>query len=163
MEAKVEQTVQHMDTLGWMVPDNKPSIQWSMKACPRPLIAVATTCGHPGIAEDVVGIPVQPSFHDVDGHGLDPKEAAIVDGVVHTVVDAALGESTGMSIADPMEAAIVDGVDHSIVEEVVGDSVVYYDVTERNRVAMSRHRHNVASRQYDGSRRCCYSGINQSP
>jgi hypothetical protein len=39
-------------------------------------------------------------------------------------------------------------------------SVVYYDVTERNRVAMSRHRHNVASRHYDGSRRCCYSGIN---
>jgi hypothetical protein len=39
-------------------------------------------------------------------------------------------------------------------------SVVYCDVTERNRVAMSRHRHNVASRHYDGSRRCCYSGVN---
>jgi hypothetical protein len=39
-------------------------------------------------------------------------------------------------------------------------SVVYCDVTEKNRVAMSRHRHNVASRHYDGSRRCCYSGIN---
>jgi hypothetical protein len=38
-------------------------------------------------------------------------------------------------------------------------SVVYCDVTERNRVAMSRHRHNVASRHYDGSRRCCYSGV----
>jgi hypothetical protein len=41
-----------------------------------------------------------------------------------------------------------------------GDSVVYCDVTERNRVAMSCHRHNVASRHYDGSRRCCYSGVN---
>jgi hypothetical protein len=40
------------------------------------------------------------------------------------------------------------------------DSVVYCDVTERNRVAMSRHRHNVASRHYDGSRHCCYSGVN---
>jgi hypothetical protein len=30
-------------------------------------------------------------------------------------------------------------------------SVVYCDVTEQNRVAMSRHRHNVASRHYDGS------------
>jgi hypothetical protein len=39
-------------------------------------------------------------------------------------------------------------------------SVVYCDVTERNRIAMSRHRHNVASRHYDGSRRCCYSGVN---
>jgi hypothetical protein len=39
-------------------------------------------------------------------------------------------------------------------------SVVYCDVTERNRVAMSRHRHNIASRHYDGSRRCCYSGVN---
>jgi hypothetical protein len=39
-------------------------------------------------------------------------------------------------------------------------SVVYCDVTERNRVAMSRHRHNVASRHYDGSRRYCYSGVN---
>jgi hypothetical protein len=39
-------------------------------------------------------------------------------------------------------------------------SVVYCDVTEQNRVAMSRHRHNVASRHYDGSRRCCYSGVN---
>jgi hypothetical protein len=39
-------------------------------------------------------------------------------------------------------------------------SVVYCDVTERNRVAMSRHHHNVTSRQYDGSRRCCYSGVN---
>jgi hypothetical protein len=39
-------------------------------------------------------------------------------------------------------------------------SVVYCDVTERNRVAMSRHRHNVTSRHYDGSRRCCYSGVN---
>jgi hypothetical protein len=39
-------------------------------------------------------------------------------------------------------------------------SVVYCDVTERNPVAMSRHRHNVASRHYDGSRRCCYSGVN---
>jgi hypothetical protein len=38
-------------------------------------------------------------------------------------------------------------------------SVVYCDVTERNRVAMSRHRHNVASRHYDGSRRCCYNGV----
>jgi hypothetical protein len=41
-----------------------------------------------------------------------------------------------------------------------GANIVYCDVTERNRVAMSRHRHNVASRHYDGSRRCCYSGIN---
>jgi hypothetical protein len=39
-------------------------------------------------------------------------------------------------------------------------SVVYCDVTKQNRVAMSRHRHNVASRHYDGSRRCCYSGVN---
>jgi hypothetical protein len=39
-------------------------------------------------------------------------------------------------------------------------SIVYCDVTERNRVAMSRHRHNVPSRHYDGSRRCCYSGVN---
>jgi hypothetical protein len=39
-------------------------------------------------------------------------------------------------------------------------SVVYCDVTEQNRVAMSRHRHNVASRHYDGLRRCCYSGVN---
>jgi hypothetical protein len=38
--------------------------------------------------------------------------------------------------------------------------VVYCDVTERNRIAMSRHRHNVASRHYDGSRRCCYNGVN---
>jgi hypothetical protein len=29
--------------------------------------------------------------------------------------------------------------------------VVYCDVTERNRVAMSRHRHNVASHHHDGS------------
>jgi hypothetical protein len=43
---------------------------------------------------------------------------------------------------------------------VVQISVVYCDVTEQNRVAMSRHRHNVASRHYDGSRRCCYSGVN---
>jgi hypothetical protein len=42
-------------------------------------------------------------------------------------------------------------------------SVVYCDVTERNRVAMSRHRHNVASRHYDRSQRCCYSGVNYSP
>jgi hypothetical protein len=41
-----------------------------------------------------------------------------------------------------------------------GRSVVYCDVIERNRVAMSRHRYNVASRHYDGSRRCCYSGVN---
>jgi hypothetical protein len=34
-------------------------------------------------------------------------------------------------------------------------NIVYCDVTEQNRVAMSRHRHNVASRHYDGSRRCC--------
>jgi hypothetical protein len=33
----------------------------------------------------------------------------------------------------------------------VGGSVVYCDVTERNRVAMSRHRHNVASHHYDES------------
>jgi hypothetical protein len=39
-------------------------------------------------------------------------------------------------------------------------NVVYCDVTEQNRVAMSRHRHNVASRHYDGLRHCCYSGIN---
>jgi hypothetical protein len=37
--------------------------------------------------------------------------------------------------------------------------VVYCDMIERNRVAMSRHRHNVASRHYDGSRHCCYSGV----
>jgi hypothetical protein len=41
--------------------------------------------------------------------------------------------------------------------DAAGGSVVYCDVTEQNRVAMSRHRHNVASRHYDGSRRCCYS------
>jgi hypothetical protein len=39
-------------------------------------------------------------------------------------------------------------------------SVVYCDVKERNRVAMSCHRHNVASHHYDGSRRCYYSGVN---
>jgi hypothetical protein len=39
-------------------------------------------------------------------------------------------------------------------------SVVYCDVTERNCVTMSRHHHNVALRHYDGSRCCCYSGIN---
>jgi hypothetical protein len=39
-------------------------------------------------------------------------------------------------------------------------SVVYCDVTEQNRVTLSRHRHNVDSCHYDGSRRCCYSGIN---
>jgi hypothetical protein len=42
----------------------------------------------------------------------------------------------------------------------IATSVVYCDVTERNRIAMSRHRNNVASRHYDGLRRCCYSGIN---
>jgi hypothetical protein len=39
-------------------------------------------------------------------------------------------------------------------------SVVYCDVTEQNRVAMSCHRYNVTSHHYDGSRRCCYSGVN---
>jgi hypothetical protein len=38
--------------------------------------------------------------------------------------------------------------------------VVYCDVTEQNCVAMSRQRHNVASRHYDGSRGCYYNGIN---
>jgi hypothetical protein len=38
--------------------------------------------------------------------------------------------------------------------------VVYCDVTERNCIAMSRHRHNVASCHHDRSRRCCYSGVN---
>jgi hypothetical protein len=42
----------------------------------------------------------------------------------------------------------------------VWGSVVYCDVTERNRVAMSHHRYNVPSHHYDGSRRCCYSGAN---
>jgi hypothetical protein len=38
-------------------------------------------------------------------------------------------------------------------------SVVYCDLTERNRIAMSRHCHNVASHHYDGSRHCCYSRV----
>jgi hypothetical protein len=46
---------------------------------------------------------------------------------------------------------------------MVVTSVVYCNVTERNRVAMSRHCHNVASCHYDGSRRCYYSGIISSP
>jgi hypothetical protein len=47
-----------------------------------------------------------------------------------------------------------------VLVDQLGFSVVYCDVTERNRVAMSRHRHNVASCHYDGSRCCSYSGVN---
>jgi hypothetical protein len=50
--------------------------------------------------------------------------------------------------------------DKTKTKKLVDFSVVYCDVTERNRVAMSCHRHNVASRHYDGSRRCYYSGLN---
>jgi hypothetical protein len=36
-------------------------------------------------------------------------------------------------------------------ETIVKSRVVYCDVTKRNRVAMSHHRHNVVSRHYDKS------------
>jgi hypothetical protein len=72
-----------------------------MRARPQPVLAVATTCGSSGIAKDVVSPPVQPFLHDKDRHGLDPRKAAIVDGVVHNVVDAALDGSTGQSVIDP--------------------------------------------------------------
>jgi hypothetical protein len=52
------------------------------------------------------------------------------------------------------------GVQASLCPTAGVARVVYCDVTERNRVAMSRHRHNVVSRHYDGLRRCCYNGLN---
>jgi hypothetical protein len=100
MEAEVQETMQRTDTLGWMVPDNNPSTEWSMKAPYKPVLAMATTSRGPGIAEDVVEKPGRPLLQDIDGHGLDPVEAAIVDGVVHNVVDVALGGTTGQSVTD---------------------------------------------------------------
>jgi hypothetical protein len=59
----------------------------------------------------------------------------------------------------PRAVSVNEQLQHAAYYEV-WNSVVYCDVTERNRVAMSRHRHNVASCHYDGSQSCCYSGVN---
>jgi hypothetical protein len=100
MEAEVQETIQRMDTLGWTVPEKNPSAQWSMKARPQPVSHVGTTSARPGIDEAIVGAPSQPLVHDIDGHGLDPSEVAIIDGVVHSVVDAALGRGTCKCVPD---------------------------------------------------------------
>jgi hypothetical protein len=60
----------------------------------------------------------------------------------------------------PLEDKVVEEALFTFTVADAVHKVVYCDVIERNCIAMSRHRHNIASRHYDGSRRCCYSGVN---
>jgi hypothetical protein len=64
MEAEVQETINRMDTLGWMVPCSPPLVQWSIQM--RPQLDVLS--------------------------GLAPKESAVLDNIVKNLVDEVLGD-----------------------------------------------------------------------
>jgi hypothetical protein len=64
MEAEVQETIDHMDTLGWTLSGSSPSAQWSIQMRPR------------------LDVPSK----------LAPKYVAVLDNVVKNLEDKVLGD-----------------------------------------------------------------------